>query len=691
MLSGVLLAGAAAVGATQQQTPPTFRSGVDLVTVEVSVLDRDGRPVPDLKAEDFEIKLDGRVQPVRISTFVRMGAVVETTPVASTSSASSSSSSATQNALTTERAPTAETRVFVFLVDDLSFSALRGRPLFLAAQKFVRGLPARDLVGFTTSSGSTTVNPTTDRVKVLDALGKSVGMSTDPRTARPSQMAGGQDGGTPDSPVGMMQALAIDRGDIGTLRDVIAMECFGGDREAVLTQDLSALAGSNNCVAAIQREAIRTAALTKANASRQAEAFASVIDALRDVPGFKQLVILSDGVAVGAEVGPLKPVAIAAAKAGVRISMLVEEPDLSLTDEGRRMGEGRQQTDIGMAKRRREDGQLLLDGARTVTEMAGGHMYRVIGDPDPLFERVALASSAVYRLGVDVLAGTTPGRQFEVAAKVRTRSGLTVSASRIAIAEAPEAPVVAAPVSIDERLRSTIGAGRTHDAIPMRVGTAIRRAPNAAAGVSPLELIVNVEIPASAKGPLSSMYGLVDAAGRLTSGRRELPEPTEGQPFLVSMALPISPGASKLRFAVADSEGKLGAVEVPVNGDLRVMGPFVASDLLVAAVDDKGTGQMMTLDTIPSGATSLRTSLELYPTSAAAPVRDLLVSWVVTRAGSADPVEEREAAPMDRAGVLRADAEFVIDVFEAGTYTVTATVRQGEVVLGTATRLVTRR
>ena len=38
---------------------PTFRTGIDLVAVDVAVIDRNGRPVEDLRAPDFSVKIDG--------------------------------------------------------------------------------------------------------------------------------------------------------------------------------------------------------------------------------------------------------------------------------------------------------------------------------------------------------------------------------------------------------------------------------------------------------------------------------------------------------------------------------------------------------------------------------------------------------------------------------------------------------
>jgi len=67
--AGVMtIAGQARVPQTQAQAPaqqaPTFRSGVDLVTVDVTVLSRGGEPVPSLNAGDFTLLVDGAPRPI---------------------------------------------------------------------------------------------------------------------------------------------------------------------------------------------------------------------------------------------------------------------------------------------------------------------------------------------------------------------------------------------------------------------------------------------------------------------------------------------------------------------------------------------------------------------------------------------------------------------------------------------------
>jgi len=67
MCLGVAL-GAAVLSAQAPQTP-TFRSTTSLVLVDVSVLDQDGRPVPGLGPDDFQVKLNGQVRPVKAVTY----------------------------------------------------------------------------------------------------------------------------------------------------------------------------------------------------------------------------------------------------------------------------------------------------------------------------------------------------------------------------------------------------------------------------------------------------------------------------------------------------------------------------------------------------------------------------------------------------------------------------------------------
>jgi len=84
MVSLFLCGSTSLISQTQQ---PTFKGGVTLVTVDVTVLDKDGNPVRDLKPEDFEIKLNNKAQAVKSLAFVQPEGVTTPPPPAAEAAA----------------------------------------------------------------------------------------------------------------------------------------------------------------------------------------------------------------------------------------------------------------------------------------------------------------------------------------------------------------------------------------------------------------------------------------------------------------------------------------------------------------------------------------------------------------------------------------------------------------------------
>ena len=59
-----IVASASLLAQQQQQQPPRFRTSVEIVRLDVTVLDKQRRPIRDLKREDFTVLVDGVEQPL---------------------------------------------------------------------------------------------------------------------------------------------------------------------------------------------------------------------------------------------------------------------------------------------------------------------------------------------------------------------------------------------------------------------------------------------------------------------------------------------------------------------------------------------------------------------------------------------------------------------------------------------------
>ena len=89
---------------------------------------------------------------------------------------------------------------------------------------------------------------------------------------------------------------------------------------------------------------------------------------------------------------------------------------------------------------------------------------------------------------------------------------------------------------------------------------------------------------------------------------------------------------------------------------------------------------------LPGPRRGVLASVELYPPDT--PPADVLVKMALL--SGAEATVERVIVPEIVDGVLRAEAEFLLDTLPPGSYTVRATVLSGATALGTITRALPR-
>ena len=68
---GIAACGSMLLAGPHAQQPPVFRTGVDLVTVDVTVLDGSGTPIEGLGADRFEVRVDNASRRIVWAEYVR--------------------------------------------------------------------------------------------------------------------------------------------------------------------------------------------------------------------------------------------------------------------------------------------------------------------------------------------------------------------------------------------------------------------------------------------------------------------------------------------------------------------------------------------------------------------------------------------------------------------------------------------
>ena len=149
---------------TPPQAPPVFRAGVDLVHLDVSVLDKDRRPVRGLTAADFSVSEDDRPQPIAAFTAVD---VPESPP-----KPAAWSGRAPADVQSNEGTDDPEGRLFVLLIDD---AMIPPNPASLdtardVSKKFLDRVTPADRVAVVFSQAGRNQNFTNDRARLLAAI-----------------------------------------------------------------------------------------------------------------------------------------------------------------------------------------------------------------------------------------------------------------------------------------------------------------------------------------------------------------------------------------------------------------------------------------------------------------------------------------------------------------------------------------
>lgn len=188
-----------------QNQPPTVRTSTAGVLIDVTVLDKDGRPVTDLEAADFDVSEDGKPQQIVSATLMRGGVPSRIGGGSATPAPPGTEPASAEAAGAPTGATPAVPTVTAILFDNLSVEA---RPFAtLAAARFVSTLMAANEWGGVFRSGLslTTIQVFTNQTAKLRAAIDRVAeiapnnLSTDAERTRTTVRTQGLDPSTPET------------------------------------------------------------------------------------------------------------------------------------------------------------------------------------------------------------------------------------------------------------------------------------------------------------------------------------------------------------------------------------------------------------------------------------------------------------------------------------------------------------
>jgi VWFA-related protein len=545
---------AAPAAQTQPPTPPpqqpVFRGGVELLTVDATVVDNEGRQIKDLKAPEFVVEVDGNVRPVITAEYVQL---TDDRPMpVGTRRAAPPQVSPDEAFFSTNNRTLAPGRLILILVDQGNIRIGQGRQMMRSAVKFVDGLDPNDRVALVAIPGpGPLVDFTTEHEKIREGLLATVGMM---------QKFSGRFN------ISLSEAIAtIEHSDALMTQGMILRECA-----AALNNPIDAA----RCELEVEQECSEIVNQQRTQTQSSLRAMRNTLRSLAAIEGPKNVILISEGLVLEGLLADVDD--IAAAAADVRASldvMLLDVPGVDVSDSQR-------------PTTPRQDRDLQTHGLESLAGLARGALHRVISSGDQAFTRVMRSIAGYYLIGVETRPSDRDGRRHKITVKT-TRRGTTLFSRRGFLA--PTSPTASTPAdAVSRALRAPL----TMNDVSMRLATWTYKEP----GGPRVRLLVTAEIDRGAVPSLDYTAGfvLIDRSNKVTASAVEkrtlAASPNDPTKAIFSGAVMVEPGTYLLRFAAADSEGRMGSIDRRLDA-WQLDGPaLTVGDLIVGQAPDGRAG-----------------------------------------------------------------------------------------------------
>jgi VWFA-related protein len=662
---------------------PTFRSGVELVTVDVGVVDKQGQPVRDLEAADFVVTVGGQPRRVVTAEYVDVGAArpasaspADVVPVSSNEGGGLG-------------------RLFVFVVDQSTLEPGDSRRVAAAASRFFAGLTFADRSALMLMPVGPNVSFTWAHDRVQAALQRATGLGglarsweygslTEARDianrqnfalrsvvdrecrgtifASSSGLGAPASGGATGTPTGPTPPPAGGSPTGGTTGGPGGAP--GGDVGAGAPRAPRSGTGTSMdaCASNLQMQAEATWRMVEMTSLSSVASLRQVLASLARVRGDKTVILISGGwpMEIQEETSILSTVAAEAASARATVFTLFVPGSTFSAD--RRL----------MSSTPTRDHFLHASALETLAGMTGGGSFRAEVGAEGAFDRLRREMAGFYRVGVERdptdLAGH--GRTMKVQV---TRTAVTVRAREIFDVRTYEDRDWAA------RLAGALDSPVPASGVGLRVTSYLAADPDDS---SRLKVVLTGEATRLQPGDATFQVLVRDLEGRrILAGEPPVAEAVgERMPF--STHLPLPPGSYIVRLAVMDSGGNVGSVDHRVEVRAVPLGELSATGPVLVRVPPGGQADPQLAMDVVLQDERLALELNLEGPRAQLASADVVFEIAASADGPALVRSTAAASGGSREGYLVAQGVADMRVLPPGQYVARAKVRSGGASLG---------
>src|SRR5918994_8016783 len=526
-------AGASALHAQSDQAP-VFRSGIEVMEVDVTVVDSKGMPVRDLRAPEFTVTIDGQPRRVISAEFISDRTTSATEPERPRDPYVSNN---------TDRRPG---RLIMLVVDRNNIDTHTLRGAISALKQFVTSIPADDrLALFTVPPPGPSVDFTNNHAQVIDAL---------------TRIVGSDDSFISQYNISNYEAIAFEsQSNPIAVQRLLFRACGDTDPNTM-----------SPCDRDVEQGALAIATNIRHLTSASVSGYAGLLKNLKDVEGAKSMIVLSQGLMLDGAAAEATFLANLAAEARVSVNVLMFAEAVGNASQAR------------MSETLSQDRDLREAGLEGIAARSRGSLFRVAGNPQAILERLRNEMSSHYMLALEPTERDRDGRAHQIRVQVGRRN-VQVRSRRQVQYTVLKPNTWSRDVVMTRVLRSPSASTE----LPMRLSTYTFR--DGTPGKVKLILAAEIDPESMDKQlDLAIGFALFGPAGQPVMGgqERKIYSANSDLPIRYELAVAVDPGEYRLRVAAVDMSGKSGSVEREVTAFGMAHHEFALGDLILSSVRD---------------------------------------------------------------------------------------------------------